>query len=127
MFHPFDCEAILQVPLSRRVVQDVMVWSCSKKGNYIVKSGYYVAKQLRMEESNLGETSMQRTNGALWSRIWQANVPNKVKIFSWRACLNILPTQGNLARRRVVEEARCCVCQNEVESVLHVLWGCGVA
>ena len=65
MFHPFDAETILQVPLSRRVVQDVMVWSFSKKGNYTIKSGYYVAKQLRMEESNMGETSMQRTNGAL--------------------------------------------------------------
>ena len=127
MFHPFDVEAILQVPLSRRVVQDVMVWSGSKKGNYTVKSGYYVAKQLRMEESNVGETSMRRTNGALWSRIWKANVPNKIKIFSWHACLNIFPTQENLTSRRVVEEARCCFCQNEFESVLHVLWGCGAA
>ncbi|XP_030964215.1 uncharacterized protein LOC115985415 [Quercus lobata] len=49
-----------------------------------------------MEESNLGESSRQGMNGALWSRIWQANVPNKIKIFSWRACLNILPTQANL-------------------------------
>ena len=68
---------------------------------------------------------MQRTNGALQSRIWKANVPNKIKIFSWRACLNILPTQENLVRRRVVEEARCCFCQNEAKLVLHVLWGCG--
>ena len=127
MFHPFDVEAILQVPLSRRVVQDVMVWSGSKKGNYTVKSGYYVAKQLRMEESNVGETSMRRTNGALWSRIWKANVPNKIKIFLWHACLNIFPTQENLTSRRVVEEAWCCFCQNEFESVLHVLWGCGAA
>ena len=108
-------------------MQDVMVSSGSKKGNYTVKSGYYVAKQLRMEESNVGETSMRRTNGALWSRIWKANVPNKIKIFSWHACLNIFPTQENLTSRRVVEEARCCFCQNEFESVLHVLWGCGAA
>ena len=31
MFHPFDANAILQVPLSRRVVQDVVVWSGSKR------------------------------------------------------------------------------------------------
>ncbi|XP_030939670.1 uncharacterized protein LOC115964513 [Quercus lobata] len=104
MFHPFDADDILQVPLSRRVVQDVVVWSGSKKGNYTMKFGYYVAKKLRMEESNLRESSRQGTNGALWSRIWQANVRNKIKIFSWRACLNILPTQVNLARRRVVEK-----------------------
>ena len=127
MFHPFDADAILQVPLSRRVVQDVVVWFGSKKGNYAVKSGYYVAKQLRMEESNLGESSRQGMNGAFWSRIWQANVPNKIKKISWRACMNILPTQANLARRRVVEEAWCSSCQLQDESVLHVLWGCGAA
>ena len=127
MFHPFDADAILQVPLSRWVVQDVVMWSDSKKGNYTVKSRYYVAKQLRMEESNLGESLRQGTNGALWSRIWQANVPNKIKKISWHACLKILPTQANLARRRVVEEARCSSCQLEEESVLHVLLGCGAA
>ena len=89
-----------------------------------MKSGYYVAKQLRMEERNFGESSRQRTNRALWSRIWQANVPNKIKNFSWCACLN-MPTQANLARRRVMEEAWNCSCQLEIESVLHVLWGCG--
>ena len=104
-----------------------MVWSFSKKGNYIIKSGYYVGKQLRMEESNTGETLVQRTNGSLWSQIWKANVPNKIKFFYWRACLNILPTQDNLVGRRAVEEAWCCFCQNDTESVLHVLWGCGVA
>ena len=127
MFHPFDADAILQVPLSRRVVEDVVVWSASKKGNYTVKYGYYVAKQLQMEENSLGESSTQGKNRALWSRVWQAHVPNKIKIFSWRACLNILPTQANLARRRIVEGARCSTCQLEEESVLHVLWGCGAA
>ena len=104
-------------------MQDAVVWSGSKKGNYTVKSRYYVAKQLRMEESNLGESSRQGMNGAFWSRIWQANVPNKIKKISWRACLNILPTQANLARRRVVEEAWCNSCQLQDESVFHVLWG----
>ena len=65
MFHPFDVETILQVPLSRRVVQDVRLWSCSKKGNYTMKFEHYAAKQLRMEESNFGETLVQRMNGAL--------------------------------------------------------------
>ena len=64
---------------------------------------------------------MQRTNGALWSRIWKANIPNKIKKISWRACLNIFPTQENLAHRRVVEEAWCCFCQNKDELVFHVL------
>ena len=103
----------------------MLVWSFSKKGRYTIWSGYCVAKQLRKEELNAGESSEHGAFGSLWSQLWKAEVPNKIKIFSWRACLNILPTQDNLIQRRVVESARCCFYQNETESVLHVLWSCG--
>ena len=66
MFHQFDAEAILQVPLSRRVVQDVLVWSILKKGKYTIRSGNFVVKQLRKEEFNAGESSEQRAYGSLW-------------------------------------------------------------
>ena len=82
LFDQFDAEAILQVPLSRWVVQDALIWSFTKNGKYIVKSGYDVAKQLRKAESNSRETSVQRANDSFWSQIWKAKVPNKVKIFS---------------------------------------------
>ena len=67
MFHQFDAEAILQVPLSRRVVQDMLVWSFSKNGIYTVRSKYFVVKQLRKEELNVGESSKHRAFGSLWS------------------------------------------------------------
>ena len=63
-------------------MQDALVWSFTKNGRYTVKSGYHVAKQLRKAESNSGETSVQRAYNSLWSRIWKAKVPNKVKFFS---------------------------------------------
>ena len=127
MFHQFDADAILRVPLSRRVVQDVLLWSFAKEGRYTVRSRYFVAKQLRKDESNDGESSKHKVVGSLWSRLWKAAIPNKIKIFSWRACLNILPTQDNLIQRRVVECVRCCFYQKETESVMHVLWSCGAA
>ena len=127
LFNQFDVEAILQVPLSRRVIQDALIWSFTKNGKYTVKSGYDVTKQLRKAESNSRETSVQRANDSFWSRIWKAKVPNKVKIFSWRACQNIFPTQDNLVCKRVTEDARYCFCQRATETILHVLWECGVA
>ena len=125
MFHQFDANAILQIPLSRQVVQDVIVWSFAKRGRYTVWSEYFVAKQLRKDELSNGESSEQGIMGSLWSRLWKATILNKIKIFSWRACLNILPTQDNLIRRRVLASARCCFYQQETELVLHVLWRCG--
>ena len=105
MFHQFDANAILQIPLSRQVVQDVIVWSFAKRGRYTVWSEYFVAKQLRKDELSNGESSEQGIMGSLWSRLWKATILNKIKIFSWRACLNILPTQDNLIRRRVLASA----------------------
>ena len=67
MFHQFDADAILQVPLSRQVVQDVLLWSFAKKGRYTVQSRYFVAKQLRKAELNDGESSEHRVFGSLWS------------------------------------------------------------
>ena len=54
-------------------------------------------------------------------------VPNKIKVFGWRACQNALPTRENLVRCRVVEDGWCEACKMESESVAHVLWQCGVA
>ena len=108
-------------------MHDVLAWSFTKNGRYNMKSRYHVAKQLRMAESTCGEALVQRTNNSLWSRIWKAKVPNKVRIFSWRACHNILPTKDNLVRKRVFEDAHCCFCHRANETILHVLWEYRVA
>ena len=78
------------------MVQDVLAWSSTKNGRYNVKFRYHVAKKLRLAENNCGEALMQTSNTSLWSRIWKAKVPNKIRIFSWRACHNILPTKDKI-------------------------------
>ena len=47
-----------------------------------------------------------------------------MKMFLWRALKNILPTEENLFKRRVLEDAICMFCNQEVESTRHVLWDC---
>ena len=56
--------------------------------------------------------------------IWKLKLPNKIKIFGWRACYKILSTAGNLFRRRVVKENKCQLCTKEEESTIHALWDC---
>ena len=51
LFHGFDAEAIYRIPLSRRCMPDVLVWLHNKKGRYLVKSRYYVARRLLCEAS----------------------------------------------------------------------------
>ena len=37
-----EAEAICRIPLSRRVVEDSVVWLHNKKGEYSVRSGYHL-------------------------------------------------------------------------------------
>ena len=50
-------------------------------------------------------------------------VPNKIKHFIWRACCESLPTKRNLFSRKVTWCATCDRCKEEIEDVIHALWG----
>ena len=83
-------------------------WHFTKDGNYTVRSGYHLLAGL---ESN--ETGLERDNVLnrplnweyIWSSIWKATIPNKVKMFSWRFCQEILPIYANLVKRRIPVES----------------------
>ena len=126
-FHKEDADAILRIPLSRRFVADSIFWLFNRDGDYSVKSGYKVACKIRKEASMQGESSMAGDSQLVWRKIWQMHIPNKIKVFVWRACHGILPTRANLLQKHVVEDSTCVLCKCTSETELHVLWECGVA
>ncbi|KAK4573849.1 hypothetical protein RGQ29_031699 [Quercus rubra] len=112
-----DAAAILQIPLSRRQVPDVIFWLYMKRGEYSVKSGYHTARMISKQEAEKGESSREVLGGLVWARLWKLKIPNKIKVFGWQ----------NLARRRIIEDARCGVCFLASETRYHALWECGLA
>lgn len=48
----------------------------------------------------------------------------KIKIFIWRAALNILPTAENLWKRKIIKESICQRCRRGVETISHALLEC---
>ena len=56
-FHREDVVAILRIPLSHRVVLDVLIWLHTKNGEYTVKSGYQITRLIQKQERDLGECS----------------------------------------------------------------------
>ncbi|KAK4559009.1 hypothetical protein RGQ29_008306 [Quercus rubra] len=113
-FHHEDAEAILRVPLSYRDIPDTVVWIGEKSGEHFVKSGYRevqkIWKELKWVESSRGALGRE-----VWKAIWNLRVPNKIKVFSWRACRSILPTRVNLSKKRITK----------LETEIHALWNCG--
>ena len=59
-----------------------------------------------------------------WRGLWQLRVPNKIKMFVWRAYNDALPTMDNLYREHIVPSDRCNLCQERPKDVVHALWLC---
>ena len=94
-FHKEDAKAILRIPLSRRQIVDSVMWLHTTRGIYSVKLGYYMATQM-LREADWAESSRGHSGTKVWEKLWKLKVPNKIKVFGWRACQNILPTRENL-------------------------------
>jgi len=91
-FHREDTEAILHIPLSYRLVSDGMIWLHTKNGEYTVRSGYHIAQLILKQGKDLGESSKVEGGSHVWAKFWKMKVPNKIRVFAWRTCQNILPT-----------------------------------
>ena len=62
--------------------------------------------------------------GPLWRAIWEVQSPNNIKVFTWRAMHNALPTRGNLEYRKIIPMAWCPLCGLQIETTFHALWEC---
>ena len=103
-----------------------MIWMHQRKGIFIVKSTYKVARAV-LSEGKVAESSRGCVGKDVWPAIWKLRIPNKIKVFGWKACNEILPTRLNLSKRKIIVDAMCPICLRFPESVFHALWDCGAA
>ncbi|KAG8373639.1 hypothetical protein BUALT_Bualt11G0045200 [Buddleja alternifolia] len=62
-----------------------------------------------------------------WNFIWRAKVLNKIRVFGWKLCKDIMPTTSNLRRRRCNVNEECPCCKDSVESTEHAMLSCSFA
>ncbi|KAL9411912.1 hypothetical protein AB3S75_045503 [Citrus x aurantiifolia] len=122
-FRQEDAEAIIQIPLPKRPKEDQLIWHYDKKGHYSIKSGYQVAMRIKFPE----DPSCSNHDQNQWRFIWKLAMPEKVKIFLWRAAHDLLPTAENLWKKKVLQEPMCQSCCCHVETVSHALVECNMA
>lgn len=121
-FLPFEAEAILSIPLSTRSTEDTLIWRETNYGTYSTKIAY----RLLAETSAAAKpgSSNPQAHKAFWQKLWNLDVPNKVRHFMWRACNESLPTKLNLFKRKVTAKPTRDRCHCENEDTIHALWGC---
>ncbi|GAV67428.1 hypothetical protein CFOL_v3_10934 [Cephalotus follicularis] len=87
---------ILSVPFSHRLCADKLVWSNHSTRNYTAKTGYHLA--VEVVNGNGGEAGLpNEVSVGIWKWLWGLQLPHKIKLFGWKCCRSILPTNLALA------------------------------
>ena len=71
-----------------------------------------------------GESSSGDPCKLLWKRLWHLNLPAKIKVFAWRACVNGLPIMDAIFSKGISQNKICLVCGKEAENIDHALISC---
>ena len=121
LFHREDDAVITKIPLSRKAISNSIIWMHNKHGKFSVKSTYKVARRMR------GEGSWAKSSGGcvgklIWPVLWKLCISNKIKIFGWQACNDILPIKCNLVKSKIITDNECHIGTREAKSAIHVLW-----
>ena len=125
-FLPFEADAILKIPLSRNLPDDKLIWMGNNQGEFTVKSAYHITHYM-VETKEEVENSIGDPFKPLWKNLWCLKLPAKVKIFTWRACINGLPTMEKVCSRGISTSTECPICGKELETVHHALLLCDFA
>ena len=93
-FLPFEAKQIKSIPLGLTNQLDILYWPGSRDGSYSVSTGY---KWLCAKENKeVASTSNSDKTHGFWKQMWKADVPGKIKHFTWKACSNAMPMRKNL-------------------------------
>jgi hypothetical protein len=93
---------------------DEFVWRWSVDGKFSVSSAYRAF-------------FAGRVGAPTASQIWRSRAPYSCKFFAWLISRNICWTADRLQRRGLPAPASCPLCNQEPETIQHLLLGCVVA
>ncbi|CAL1413585.1 unnamed protein product [Linum trigynum] len=125
-FDPVTCRLIKAIPLPRDNVEDKLIWYGTADGVFSVKSAYHLAVSLEKRRGS-GRASVDWMDRASWIRLWEANIPPKLKVFAWQIFNRILPTTEALISHHIPVLPRCPVCWGGPETLEHLFLDCPVA
>lgn len=121
---PHQAMDVLQTPIGWNSNGDLMFWPTTKDGCYSVKQGYASISGESSMSSNGRASSSLGIDPNVWQMIWKANIPEKIKVFLWKAAHNVLPVRHNLTQKRIAITNLCPVCQKEPKTIEHTLLLC---
>ncbi|KAG8499231.1 hypothetical protein CXB51_005735 [Gossypium anomalum] len=123
-FSEVDVPKILQIPLAQHSQNDLLIWRGEASSEYTVRSGYKLL--LQGNDYNSNDYSLPEITKC-YKKLWNCNLPSKVRITVWRATLNYLPTLVNLRIKGLTNNAICPRCKQGLETREHIFRDCVAA
>ena len=87
IFNHQDAQAILEILLTQRNLNDFICWSFNSEGCYTVKNRYQCMwkEKIQSQNNTRDEASLYNTlstHKKLWKTIWKLNIPPRSQFFS---------------------------------------------
>ncbi len=102
IFLPFEAESIKQILLVGVNKPDRLIWAQSPNGCFSIQSTYHMlVEESRKGAQGASSSSTQRWN-SFWNKLWSIQVPQKIRLFMWKTCSNILPICTKLFDRKII-------------------------
>ncbi|WZY70642.1 hypothetical protein YC2023_002882 [Brassica napus] len=119
---PADIPFIRSLAISSAHRQDTFCWNYTKNGQYTVKSGYWVARNLLTaeEEKEVLESSITK----LQAFAWTIEAPQKICHLIWQLITGHVELTRNLTRCNMRCDNYCSRCGEPEESVTHAILEC---
>ena len=114
----------MAIPICKTGGKDRMIWPLTRDEEYTVKNGYHSLKNEEIDIRKNKPLGSHKVEEIVWKEVWKLLVPSKVRNFMWRASGNWLAANYNLWRRKIRYFAMCSICENEVETIKHILLLC---
>jgi hypothetical protein len=112
---PSDADAILAIKLPQRQCDDFVAWFPKKNGIFSVHSAYRLGLQQSLDLLSEGQSSAEPGGDrGIWNLVWKAKVPQKLRVFAWKAATSTLAVRSGLHHRIPKIDPTCIMCGLEV-------------
>ena len=122
---PHDVDEVLKIRLPQSTSEDFIAWHFERSGVFLVRSVYRLAINDRDGNGDLGQSSTEPSGERkIWSVLWKANVPPKIRNFGWCLATESLGVQTNIHKRGLEVFPTCSICGMEPEDGYHAVMRC---
>ena len=117
-----DIPMIQSLAISPTHRRDTFCWNYTKSGQYIVKSGYWVAMNLMQIDEDV--EVLQPSITKLQAFAWTVNAPQKICHLIWQLISGQVAVTRNLVRRNMRCDNYWPRCGEPEETVTHAIFQC---